>query len=161
MRQITGIITIAIVIVAMIAATGCKKEDGTYNINYLSATALRHLGNNISYLDASCEISSRNYVAAHVLDWNFKLLDEDENVIIEISDSNYRSLPFKVIVQKTPIQAQIFGTIGFKTDDFVAGDIFNGSIPKRVSLTATLEDERGNTPNFTASANVVFQELTD
>jgi hypothetical protein len=145
----------------MMAATGCKKEDGTYNIDFLSATAMRHVENNISYLDARCEISSRNFVAAHVLDWNFKILDENENVILEISDSNYRDLPFKVSVQKTPIQAQFYGMIGFKTNDFVAGDIFNGSVPKRVSLTATLEDERGNTPDFTASANVVFQELTD
>ena len=157
MKQITGIIIIAITIIAMATTTGCKKENGSYNIDYLSASAMRHLGNNISYLDARCEISSRNFVAAHVLDWTFKLLDENENVIIEISDSNYRDLPFKVIVQKTPIQSNFYGTIGFQTENFVAGDIFNGTVPKRVSLTATLEDERGNMPDFTATANVIFQ----
>ncbi len=161
MRQIKVVTTIVIMIAAMITAGGCKEEKGTFNIDYLGATALRHVANNISYLDARCEISSRNFIAAHVVNWAFQLLDEAGNVILEINDSNYRNLSFKVRVQKTPVQAYNYGTIGFQTDDFVAGDIFNGSTPAKISLTATIEDDRGNISDFTATANAVFQELTD
>jgi len=158
MRRTFTFLIIATIFLGILSFTGCKKEEGLFDIDDLHAEAYRNLIENNSYLYCICSIYSGNLISGKIVDWTFRIYDADNELLLDINDANQDSLGYEITVEKSPIQSYFSGKASFYTTDPVQGDIFNGKEPKKVIFRGTVEDQNGYTFDFAEVGPVNFQE---
>jgi len=158
MRRTFTFLIIVIIFLGILSFTGCKKEEGLFAIDYLNAEAYRDLTEDNSYLYCICSIYTANFIPGKIVNWSFRIYDENNEMIMDINNNNQNSIGYEITVEKRAIQNYYSGKVSFHTTNPVQGDIFNGKEPKKVIFRGTVEDINNYRSDLAQGALVTFQE---
>ena len=152
-------ILIGLILFTLFSLSGCKKTEGTYSLSSQYAYAERNTTNGKTYFSFAHGIMATNGITAKINSWEYRLYDEDQNLILTVNEGNYTDLGYAISAQVSVIQLYIPGGLAVSTNGPVDLDVFNGLVPWRVILEATIEDANGYELTFSWATNVDFQTV--
>ncbi len=158
MKKILILFITAIIFLGILSFTGCKKMEGEFDIEELFADTYRNLISDTSHFRCSCTIYSVNFMIGKINNWSFRIYDREEELLLDINETNQNSLGYDITVEKRAIQSYFSGYINLRTTDIVTGDLFNGKEPVRVIFRGTIEDQNGYTSDVVQVGPAYFTE---
>lgn len=158
MKKIFTLFITAIIFLGILSFTGCKKMEGEFDIEELFADTYRNLISDTSNFRCSCTIYSVNFMIGKINNWSFRIYDREEELLLDINETNQNSLGYDITVEKRAIQSYFSGYINLRTTDIVTGDLFNGKEPVRVIFRGTIEDQNGYTSDVVQIGPAYYTE---
>ncbi len=158
MKKILILFITVIIFSGILFFTGCKKMQGEFGIEELFADTYRNLITDNSYFRCSCTIYSVNLMVGKIQNWSFKIYDSEDELLLDINETNQDSLGYDITVEKTAIQSYFSGNVNLRTTDPVTGDLFNGKEPARVIFRGTIEDTNGYTSDLAQVGPAYYTE---